>query len=125
MNWRYFFNFPYRWKQWILYRFHPKHRYHIINTGLSPGWHDRDYLMQHIMIKLLVDFIEREKPFEHFDIENSHNKDKWYELKELYIFFKDIWNEHDSIDFGYYQDNYAELTKKLCRLVELRGLMWT
>ncbi len=29
-------------KYWLYYRLHPRHRYHIIDTGLDYGYHERD-----------------------------------------------------------------------------------
>lgn len=101
---------------WFLHRFHPKYRFHVIRTGLPPGWVDRDHLMAVLIKKLLIDFVEKEKPFDHFDIENSTNRDDWDRLVKLYWQFKAI--NLDRID-------YDELTAKLVEVVELRGLMWT
>lgn len=43
------------------YRFIPKHRYHIINTGLPPAYHETAALMLHASFTLLKDFVEKEK----------------------------------------------------------------
>lgn len=101
---------------WFLHRFHPKHRYHVIKTGLKPGWVDRDFLFEHLMVKLLIDFVEKEDPFNFFDTENSPHSADWKRLRELYVFFKQN-------DFS--QLEYDELTNKLCELVRVRGRMWT
>lgn len=42
------------------YRMFPRHRYHIVKTGLEPGYYDTDYRMLHANFQLLVDFIECE-----------------------------------------------------------------
>ncbi len=44
---------------WILYRIHPKHRYHVLKFG-EPGWHDRDHAMLLCCFKLLDDFLAQE-----------------------------------------------------------------
>jgi hypothetical protein len=46
-------------RYWIRYRVFDK--YHIINTGLEPGYHDCDERMLHGMFNMLVDFVEIEK----------------------------------------------------------------
>lgn len=103
-------------KWWFLHRFHPSHRYHVIHTGLEPGWRDRDYLMEHLIVKLLIDFVEDEKPYDHFDTVESVNAAEWIRLKELYNFFK----EHKVYDL-----EHDDLTEKLVEIVKLRGMLWT
>lgn len=59
-----FFNYPFNlqglidFKWWFLHRFHPSHRYHIMKTGLKPGWHDYDSLILHVAFKNFVDHFE-------------------------------------------------------------------
>lgn len=89
---------------------------HVIETGLEPGHYDNDFLLEYLMVKLLVDFVELEKPFEHFDTEVSDNHEEWVQLKELYEFFKA--NDFEALE-------YDALTEKLVQLVKVRGLMWT
>ena len=45
----------------LLYRFHPRYRYHVIDTGLRPGFHDVDELMLHGMMSLLVRYVEEQE----------------------------------------------------------------
>lgn len=35
-------------------------KYHVVNTGLKPGYYDKDYIMLHANFALLVDFVECE-----------------------------------------------------------------
>lgn len=42
---------------WIMHRVHPRHRYHIVKTGLEPNYYDIDTLMLHSMIFLLKRYI--------------------------------------------------------------------
>jgi hypothetical protein len=37
-------------KWWFLHRFHPKHRYFMVDTGLPPGYHDPDTRMTAALI---------------------------------------------------------------------------
>lgn len=42
----------------ILHRFHPSHRYHVIKTGLRPGYYDTDIRMLESWMALLVEHVE-------------------------------------------------------------------
>lgn len=106
-------------KWWVIHRFHPSHRYHVIRTGLKPGWVDRDFLMAHLIVKCLIDFVEKEKPFEHFDTEDSHHREEWIKLKSLYDFFKAC----DLREFDYKCPE--ELNGKLIEVIKIRQRMWT
>lgn len=44
----------------LLYRFHPKYQFHIVRTGLKPGYADQDVRMMHAMFALLLDHIEED-----------------------------------------------------------------
>lgn len=106
----------FRWA--ILYRLHPKHRYHVVRTGLKPGYRDTVCLLPVVMIKMFKDFIEIEKPFEHFDTEDLHNKEHWDRIKTLYARVKDI-------DLSEMEDDSEEMTEILHSIVELRSHYWT
>jgi hypothetical protein len=45
---------------WLRYRLHPKHRYHVVGTGLEPGYHDNDTRMLYACFALLVEYVEIE-----------------------------------------------------------------
>jgi hypothetical protein len=107
-------------KMWVYYRFHPKHRYNIVRTGLEPDYYDKDFLMERAIIQLVIDFFEKEEPGE---------DERYAELKQIYHYFKKLSLDgiHAS-DFSKYKDYenaYNELTRNLIRAVELRELMWT
>lgn len=58
-------------------------KYHVINTGLPPTYHDADTRMLHGMFNLLVDFVEVEKAWMHvvFDSEErKKRKHPWWSL---------------------------------------------
>lgn len=48
-----------RAKEWILYR--TTRRYHMINTGMTPGYSDKAEQILHVNFNMLKDFIEIEK----------------------------------------------------------------
>lgn len=47
-------------KWWLYHRFHPKHRYNLVHTGLKPGYYDKDWLMFNACFNLLKDYVEGE-----------------------------------------------------------------
>jgi hypothetical protein len=106
-------------KWWILHRFHPSHCYHVIHTGLHPGWHDRDLMMAVLIRKMVIDFVDLEKPYDHWETETSHYAEEWKRLKILYNDLKDV----DVYDLS--DDNYYKLNEKLIEAVKLRHLLWT
>ena len=131
--------------------FHP---YNVIKLkSLPPTWTDKDYILEQCIETIFKDFIEKEKPFEHFDTEKSHNKKEWREINKIYDWLTvikpnleknidlalDAW--YDTID----KENmllggdkgllkkHTELEKDLekqkteiyKRIIELRGHYWT
>jgi len=38
-------------KWWFLHRFHPHHRYHVLRTGLKPGYHEFDTVILYAMFE--------------------------------------------------------------------------
>lgn len=45
-------------RYWFLYRLHPTHRYHVVRTGLPPGYYDQELRMLYACMALLGDYIE-------------------------------------------------------------------
>lgn len=45
-------------KYWLFYRFHPRHRYHLIDTGLGYGYHERDDRLLHGALACLIGYVE-------------------------------------------------------------------
>jgi hypothetical protein len=76
---------PFSWfgkaKWWLKYRFHPSHRYHIINSRLKPGYYDRDYVLLCTSFAILCDFIEKELPWSAYD----SKKVPWYMPRKWYV----------------------------------------
>ena len=63
------FIYPIKWKitrasDWIAYRTY--RRYHIVDTGLKPGYHDVVETMLHVNFNLLKDFVECELAWTRF-----------------------------------------------------------
>lgn len=63
--WNLRYKFPFRQlsdlKWWFYHRFHPRHRYNIVKTGLPPGYYDTDTVLLHAMFSLLIRHIDIER----------------------------------------------------------------
>jgi hypothetical protein len=102
-------------------------RYHVIKTGLKPGWWDVDTRLLHASFTLLENFVELEKPFKHTDF-NVEDVDREYanEIHSLYIWWKRR-KEVDNEDLSMAdEDNmYRQDTENLVRLMKIRMTLWT
>ena len=80
---------------WVIYR--TIHKYHIVHLGTKPGYSDVVERLVHANFMLLVHFVEKEKPFEHFDWsgERLATAD---EIKYLYHWYKNVWLKRDAND---------------------------
>jgi hypothetical protein len=63
---------------WISYRISPRHKFHLIDTKLPPGYYDQDYRMLHGMFALLEDYVEESGGIKHIqslirDLSNPEN----------------------------------------------------
>ena len=43
-------------KWWLLHRLVPRHRYHIIRTGLKPGYYDPDWRITFAVFEIVAEF---------------------------------------------------------------------
>jgi hypothetical protein len=66
------------------------YRYNIIRIKtLKPGYYDVDHRMLHANFQLLVDYVEREKPFDHIDWDtDEESRHVASEIRELYDWWK-------------------------------------
>jgi hypothetical protein len=92
----------------------------VVCRDLPVTWMDRDHILLHANFQVLKDFVEKEKPFEHFDTENSHNKEGWLEVKRLYDWWEQRRLLKDEPDDQYDIDN-----SMLTRLIAVRKHLWT
>lgn len=80
------------WYYKIISRFW--YKYYLIDTGLKRDqWYDTDTKMLYGLMKLLVDYVDGEKPFEHIDWEDdeAHRNAK----KEIVAIY-DWWKNYDT-----------------------------
>ena len=78
---------------WLKCRLYKK--FNQVNIkSLTYTYNDPEHVLEHAIFQVLVDFIEKEDPFNHFDTENSHHKNEWAELKELYLWWKNLYLDY-------------------------------
>ena len=64
------------------------HQFNVIRIKtLPPTWQDRDRVLLHAAFQILTDFVDREHPFDHFDVMASNNRDDWEEILRLYAWW--------------------------------------
>jgi len=85
------------------------HRYHIIKIDTDPTWKDADYKIEKALEKLLIDFVEGEKPFERIVWDTDTHREPEKIIKQVYDFFtyvvpqkqKEIDDLFDSMSLGF------------------------
>ena len=76
-------------RHWFMYHFIPKHKYHLINTGLSKRYHELETRLLYGAFSLLIDYVDREKCFKVIDWdENPDHKRVAAEIRYLYGWWK-------------------------------------
>lgn len=73
-------------KWFVIHRVHPKHRYHVVDTKLKPGYYDPDILILNACFSLLVDFYEGTKNTISWEHSEEHQRVK-QEMDELYYWW--------------------------------------
>jgi len=74
----------------LIHTLHPKYRYHIVNTGLKPGYYDADILILHSVFNILSEFVERNTDG-HIDWQSDEqHREIWDELVALDNWWKNI-----------------------------------
>jgi hypothetical protein len=99
-------------KWWILHRIWPSNKYHIVNTGLPPGYYDADTRLLHSCFSILCDYYEREAPS--IDWPGSYQSDTYDIITEIYNYWK---VERPKLEERPIRevDKYDEYCKELCR----------
>jgi len=105
--------------------------------SLKRGYSEVDVKLEEVMVQLFCDFIEVEKPFEHFVTIGTPQEEMWFEMKALYRFWKeeapklkqelkDILKAKNRLAGLKREDEIHEIfTEKLCAIVKLRFHLWT
>lgn len=76
-------------KWWILHRIHPKHRYHIVKTGLRPNYYDPCTLMFVASFELLCEFVAHNTEEGAIDWNSDEgHRHAWEEMNSLADWYK-------------------------------------
>lgn len=117
-------------------------KYHIVDTGLKPGYYDKDKIMFHANFAILKRFIEKEINSDltlYYPVATDINKKfinlyRWYNSERVqnYKILEDMYEKARSNDkktvSEYFKTKdylYKTDTKKLIELVKLRENLWT
>lgn len=79
---------PFSWinkaRWWIRYRTWDK--YHVIKTGLPPGYRDKDTILLYASFNLLVDFVEQECAWMSWCCSDIYQAEKpWYYPAQMWV----------------------------------------
>lgn len=142
---KFFYDFPGRW--WLSYRFIPHHRYHIVNTGLSPNYYDPDRRILHSIMSIFCEWYEdsdhciRVEDFKDRDDEGSQtyleaNKEFFEAYERIYDWWtkevkKDEWDWiwrkcyiNGEFDHKLEESMEQEITDNLMTLMKYRTHFW-
>ena len=75
---------------------------------LDRGWHDKDELMLHAIMQLVVDFIEKERPDEYIDWDSDEgHRNAWNTLTDVYDWWTVRRNQrHNPVDDLEFRDDW-------------------
>jgi len=108
---------------WFIHRFHPSHKYHLVDTGLKPGYHDPDIRIMHAIFSEAERFVEDNITFWGYDEE--HRK-AWDILTEAVSWWQA--NKPVNGDFESWSDEDKALQDKaeehMLAIISIRGYMW-
>ena len=95
---------------WIRHRTFDK--YHIVHTGLEPGYYDKDTQMFHAMFQLLVDYVEDECA-QGDDIGNEmQNKPIIKSRRDAglsYLQYQSDWMKEELVEYTREKDHFREI----------------
>jgi len=152
-DWFSYKKFYLREKMWeFKHKYIPKHKYHIVNSGLPSGYHDIPELMLWTTFSFLIRYIESEECFKNI-VWDDHSEHLCVEseLMDLYEWWKNQRPKREEIEKNLYSQIsshvlgegteedmqiYKELNKleifwkeqdiyNLKRLVSIKDFMWT
>jgi hypothetical protein len=73
---------------WARHRIDPRHRYHIIRTGLPAGYWDPDSRLLHAVMNTVQEFVESTENVVAWDTDHQHRR-VWKVLTEAVVFWKE------------------------------------
>lgn len=110
---------------WV--RFRTTNRNHVVKTDLTPGWWDSDTRLVHASFAILERFVEREKPFDRIQWNDSNESCEYAnEIHDLYLW----WKKYKDTDISeetleQETERYEKETENLIRLAKIRAVLWT
>lgn len=112
-------------KWWIRYR--TTHKFHTVKIPtLKPGWYDTDTRLLHASFALLENYVEREKPFNFIEWNDSDDsREMANEIHRLYYWWQRRKREDDLNSIEEEDLRYREETDNLVKLVQMRRGLWT
>ena len=109
-------------KYWIVHRFHPSHRYHIIKTGLKPGYYEwrtrlvygtfNDFVVRYLITK---DFLQLDKE----EIKDLDKVMNWWKNYDKRVDDNEIKFCDKEIDFDKYNKNVDKLDKETIKNINI------
>lgn len=87
------------WKWNILHRFHPRHRYNKVDTGLPPGYYDPCTRMIYACFNDLVRFVDHMNEHQVIDWDDcEQSQQEWKEMNVLYTWWKEREHRDEFVD---------------------------
>ena len=78
---------------WIRHR--TTNRYHVVKTGLEPGWHDVDEKILHVCFNMLVDYVEQECASMNVVFSNEARREAYGWRAKLPRVFRENWRSRE------------------------------
>lgn len=97
------------WK--FKHRFIPKHKYHIVDTGLPPGYHDPSESMLYAWMNMLKRFMEIGAPQVEWDATKPH-AEAFEKMKKAYNWWLNYDNRLEKIRKALDDDDQVEITNE-------------
>lgn len=118
----------------IIHRVHPKYRYHVVKTGLKPGYYDPDTRILYTNMNLTKEFVDITKDTVEWNSDEGH-RHAWDELQTIYKWwegYEDLLKSRDKTLDNPNFEGYAEFEQRvydeekemLVRLMKVRNFMW-
>jgi len=100
---------------WVRHRIDPRHRYHVVSTGLPPGYHDPDVRLTAAIFNETARYVERTKGV----IDWSLHDEAWMAFSEAAAW----WDVHRDV-CGPDDEHWEEAKRHLHAVIEHLPCMW-
>ncbi len=106
---------------WFRHRLDPRHRYHVVPTGMRPGYYDPDIRLISAFFNETATFVERTRDLIAWESDGGHSE-AWAaftEAAEWWAAHKDDLGECDDGD-----DGWDEAKRHMVAVIEHLRCMW-